>query len=102
MASDDKGDIPRLEPMKLATVEDVIYGSVLPVDRYHLQAPTFLGEDVEHIIAEFSDVAAICRWPAKVTLIQLWLCLTEAAEPYVVGQDVGDIFDVLRARFRLV
>jgi len=66
------------------------------MDRYHLGAPAFSGEeDVEQFITTFSDVAAICRWPVKVSLIQLWLCLTGAAKPYGIGQDVGDIFVVL-------
>jgi len=45
--------------------------------------------------------AAICRWPARTTLIQLRLCLTGQAKSYGIGQDVGDIFEALRARFRL-
>jgi len=51
-------------------MEDDIGGPALPMNRYHLQAPIFSGEeDVEQFITEFSDVAAICRWPARVTLI---------------------------------
>jgi len=62
----DEGDIPHLEQIKPAAVKDVIGGPVLPMNRYYLQAPTFSGkEDVEQFIAEFSDVLAICRWPAK-------------------------------------
>jgi len=72
------------------------------MDRYHLWAPIFSGEeDVEQFITEFSDVAAICRWPNRVTLIQLRLCLTGPAKPYGIGQDVDDIFEALRARFGL-
>jgi len=98
----DKGDIPCLEPIKSAAVENVISGPVLPMDRHHLQAPNFSGEeDVEQFITEFSDVAAICRWPARVTLIQLQLCLTGTAKPYGIDQNVGEIFDALRARFGL-
>jgi len=40
-------------------------------------------------------------WPARVTLIQLRLCLTGPAKPYGIGQDVGDIFEALRAWFGL-
>jgi len=70
------------------------------MDKYHLRASIFSGEeDVEQFITEFSDVAAICRWPARVTLIQLQLCLTGLAKPYGLGQDVGNFFEVLRARF---
>jgi len=55
-------------------MEDDIGGPALSMDRYHLRAPIFLGkEGVEQLITEFSDVAAICQWPARVTLIQLWL-----------------------------
>jgi len=36
-----------------------------------------------------------------VTLIQLRLCLTGPAKPYGIGQDVGDIFEALRAWFGL-
>jgi len=98
----DKEDIPRLEQVEPAAMEDVIGGPALPLDKYHLWAPIFSGEeDVEQFIAEFSDVAAICRWPARVTLIQLRLCLTGSAKPYGIGQDVGDIFDALRAWFGL-
>jgi len=56
---------------------------------------------VEQFITEFSDVAAICRWPPRVTLIQLRLCLTGPAKPYEIGQDVDDILEALRARFGL-
>ena len=56
---------------------------------------------MEHFITEFSDVAAICRWPARVTLIQLRLCLTGPAKPYGIGQNVDDILEALRARFGL-
>jgi len=98
MANGD--DVPRHEPA--AVEEDHIGGSALPMDRYQLWAPIFSGEeDVEQFITEFSDVAAICRWPNRVTLIQLRLCLTGPAKPYEIGQDVGDIFEALRARFGL-
>jgi len=51
--------------------EDVIVGLALPMNSYHLQAPTFCGEeDVEKPFAWFIDVAAICRWPARVTIIK--------------------------------
>jgi len=96
--ADDK-DVPRQEPV--AMEENNIGGPALPMDRYHLRAPIFTGEDVEQFITEFSDVAAICRWPARVTLIQLRLCLTGPAKPYGIGQDVGDIVEALRARFGL-
>jgi len=101
MASDDEGDILRSEAIKPTVVEDVIGSPGPPMNRYHLRAPTFSGEDVEQFIAEFSDVAAICWWLARVALIQLRLCLMEAAKPYGIGQDVGDIFNGLRARFGL-
>jgi len=82
--------------------EDNIGCPALPMDRYQLRAPIFSGEEiVEKFITEFSDVAAICRWLARVTLIQLRLCLTGPAKPYGIGQDVGDIFEALRARFGL-
>jgi len=43
-------------------MKNIIGGPALPMDRYHLRAPIFPGEkDVEQFIAEFSDVAAICR-----------------------------------------
>jgi len=72
------------------------------MDRYHVRAPIFSGEeDVEQFITEFSDVAAICRWPARVTMIQLRLCLTRPGKPYGIGQDVGDIFEALRTWFEL-
>jgi len=62
----DEGDIPHLEQIKPAAVEDVIGGSAPPMNRYYLRAPTFSGkEDVEQFIAESSDVAAICRWPVE-------------------------------------
>jgi len=63
MASDNEGDVPRLEPIEdeLAAVKDVIGDPALPMSRYHLRAPTFCREDVEQFIAEFSDKAAICR-----------------------------------------
>jgi len=93
MADDE--DIPRQEPV--AMEDDIIGGPALPMDRYHLRAPIFSEEeDVEQFITEFSDVAAICRWPARVTLIEL-----RPAKPYGIGQDVGDIFETLRARFGL-
>jgi len=58
----DEEDIPRLEQVKPAATEDVIDGPVLAMDRYHLRTSIFSGEtDVEHNIAKFSDVAAICR-----------------------------------------
>jgi len=70
----DDGDIPGQEPVAM---EDDIGSSALPMDKYHLPAPIFLGEDdVEQFITEFSDVVAICRWPTRITLIQLRLCLT--------------------------
>jgi len=98
----DEEDIPRQEPVEPVAMEDGIGGPALPMDRYHLRAPIFSGEeDVEQLITEFSDVAAICRWPARVTLIQLRLCLTGPGKPYEIGQDVGDIFEALRARFGL-
>jgi len=97
----DEEDVPRLERVEPAAIEDDIGGPALPIDRYHLRAPIFPGEeDVEQFITEFSDVAAICRWPARVTLIQLRLCLTGPAKPYGIGQDVGDIFEVFRLTAR--
>jgi len=96
----DGVDEPRHEP--IAEEEDYIGGPALPMDRYHLRAPIFSEEeDVEQFITEFSDVAAICRWPARVTLIQLRLCLTGPAKPYGIGQGVDDILEALRARFGL-
>jgi len=66
----DSVDVPRHEPV--AVEEDHIDGPALPMDRYHLRAPIFSGEeDLEQFITDFSDVAAICRWPNRVTLIQL-------------------------------
>jgi len=98
MADDD--DVLRQEPV--AMEEDNIGGPALPMDRYHQRAPIFSGEeDVEQSITEFSGMAAICRWPNRVTLIQLRLCLTGPAKPYGISQDVGDIFEALRARFGL-
>jgi len=97
MADDE--DVPRQEPVAM---EDDIGGPALPMDRYHLWAPIFSGEeDVEQFITEFSDVAAIYRWPARFTLIHLRLCLTWPAKPYGIGQNAGDIFKALRARFGL-
>jgi len=62
MASDDEGNITHLEQIKPAAVKDAIGSPALPMDRYHLRAPTFCGEeDVEQFITEFIDVAAICR-----------------------------------------
>jgi len=55
----------------------------------------------EHFITEVSEVTAICQWPVRVTLIQLQLYLTGPAKPYGIVQDVGDIFETLRARFGL-
>jgi len=104
MTSDDKGNVPRPESIEeeSAAVEDVIGHPALPMDRYHLRVPTFCGEeDVQQFIAEFSNVAAICRWPARVTLIQLRLCLTGLAKPYGIGQGDDRIFKALRARFGL-
>jgi len=93
----DGDDVPRYGPA--AIEEDHIGGPALPMDRYHLQALIFSGEeDVEQFITEFSDMVAICRWPNRVTMIQLWL---NPAKPYGIGQDVGDIFEALRARFGL-
>jgi len=67
-------DIPHLERVEPAAMEDVIGSPALPIDRYHSRASTFSGkENVEQFITEFSDMAAICRWPARVTLIQLQL-----------------------------
>jgi len=64
----DGDDVPRHGPA--AIEEDHIGGPALPMDRYHLRAPIFLGEeDVEQFITEFSDVTAIYRWPNRVTLI---------------------------------
>jgi len=98
MANGD--DVPRHEPA--AVEEDHIGSPALPMDRYHLRALIFSGEeDVEQLITEFSNVTAICRWPNRVTLIQLRLCLTGPTKPYEIGQDVGDIFEALRARFGL-
>jgi len=97
MADDE--DVPRQEPVVME--EDNIGGAALPMYRYHLQAPIFSGEDVKQFITEFSDVAAICRWQNRVTLIQLRLCLAGPAKPYGISQDVGDIFEALRARFGL-
>jgi len=40
------------------------------MDRYHLLAPTFCREkDVEQFIAEFSDVAAICRCHSDIAAV---------------------------------
>jgi len=87
----DEVDVPRQGPV--AMEEDHIGDPALPMDRYHLRAPIFSGEeDVEQFITEVSDVAAICRWPNRVTLIQLRLCLKGPAKPYRIGRDVGDIF----------
>jgi len=98
----DKKDVPHQERVEPVAMEDDIGGPALPMDRYHLQAPVFSGEeDVEQFITEFSNVAGICRWSARVTLIQLRLCLTGPTKPYVIGQDVCDIFEALRARFEL-
>jgi len=64
-------------------MKDGIGSTALPMNRYNLRAPIFSREeDVEQFITEFSDVAAICRWPARVTLIQLQLCLTGPAKLY--------------------
>jgi len=57
----DEQNIPRLEKVDPVAVEDVIGGPVLPMDRYHLRAPICSGEDVEQFIAEFSNLAGICR-----------------------------------------
>jgi len=96
----DGDDVPRHGPA--AIEEDHIGGPALPMDRYHLRTPFLSGEeDVKQFITEFSDVAAICRWPNRFTLIQLRLCLTGPAKPYGIGQDVGDMFEALRARFGL-
>jgi len=82
MADDE--DIPRQEPV---AVEEDIGGPGLPMNKYHLRAPLFLGEeDVEQFITEFSDVAAICQWFAWVTLIQLRLCLTGPTKTLGVNQ----------------
>jgi len=98
----DEGGVPCLEQIKPAAVEDVIGGPALPINRYHLRAPTFSGEeDVKQLIAEFSEVAFICQWPARVALIQLRFCLTGSTKLYGIGQDFGDIFDALRAQFGL-
>jgi len=70
------------------------------MDRYHLRLFS-REEDVEQFITEFSDVTAICRWPARVTLIQLRLYLAGPAKHYGIGQDIGDIFEALRAQFGL-
>jgi len=89
MADDD--DVPRQGPV--AMEEENIGGPALPIDRYHLPASIFSGEeDAEQFITEISDVAAIWRWPNRVTLIQLWLCLTGPAKPHGINQGVGDIF----------
>jgi len=96
----DSDDVPRHGPA--AIEEDHISGPALLMNRYHLRGPIFSGEeDVEQFITEFSGVAAICRWPNRVTLISLRLCLTGPAKPYRIGQDVGDLFEALRARFGL-
>jgi len=98
MADDE--DVPCQEPVVME--EDNIGSPALPMDMYHLWAPTLSGEeDVEQFITEFSDVAAICKWPNRVTLIQLRLCLTGSPKPYGISQDVGDIFEALRVRFGL-
>jgi len=69
----DDGDMPRQE---LVAIEDDIGAPALPMNRHYLWALIFSGEeDMEQFITEFGDVAAICRWPARVTLIQLRLCL---------------------------
>jgi len=102
MASNDEGDISCLMPIeeRSAAIEDFIGSPALPMDRYYLWDFTFCGEkDVEQFIAEFSDVTAICKWPARVALIQRWLCLTGSAKPHGIGQDVGSIFEALGARF---
>jgi len=40
------------------------------MDRYHLLAPTFSREkDVEQFIAEFSDVAVICRGHSDIAAV---------------------------------
>jgi len=94
----DGVDVPRHEPA--AVEEDYISSPALPMDRYHLRTPIFSGEkDVEQFITEFSDVVAICRWPPRVTLIQLRLCLTGPAKPYGIGQDVDEILEALQAQF---
>jgi len=85
----NKEDVLHLERVEPAAMENDIGSPVLPMDRYHLWAPIFSGEeDVEQFITEFSDVTAICQWPARVTLIQLRLCLTRPAKSYGIGQDV--------------
>jgi len=97
----DEEEVARQEPVVME--EDHIGGPALPMDRYHLRASiSSREEDVEQFITEFSDVAAICRWPNRVTLIQLRLCLTEPAKLYGIGQDVEEKFEVLRARFGLI
>lgn len=83
-------------------MEDNIGGPGLPMDRYHLRAPIFSGEEhVEQFITKFNDVAAICQWPARITLMQLPLCLMGSAKPYGIGQDVGNIFEAWRAHVGL-
>jgi len=85
MASDDKAEFPRLKPIEdePVAVKGVIGGPGLPMNRYYFWVPTFCKEkDVEQFIAEFSNVAGICRWPTRVILIQLLLCLIEMAKPY--------------------
>jgi len=67
-----------------------------------LQSPTFCKEEnIEQFHAEFSDVAAIYRWPASVILMQLQLCRAGMATLYGIGPNVDSIFDALRARFGL-
>jgi len=57
----DEEDIPRQEPVEPVATDDGIGSPALPMNRYHLRAPIFSGEeDVEQFITEFSDVAAIC------------------------------------------
>lgn len=104
MAIDDEENVSRSEPIEEESraVKDVTGGPALPIDRYHLWAPTICREeDVKQFIAEFRDATAICRWPARVTLIQLRLCLTRSVKPYGISQDVDSIFEVLRVRFGL-
>jgi len=99
---DDGGEALTLENLVTALRAVGTATQAPPGDMYRLQPPIFGGDcDVEQFIREFEDVSTIAQWPAPVRLLQLRSCLTGSAKSYAIGEDVGQIYQALRARFGL-
>jgi len=94
------GEALTLESLVIALRAVGLANQASPGDRYRLRPPIFGDDcDVEQFIREFEDISTIAEWPAPVHLLQLQSCLTGPAKNYAIGEDVGQIYQALRARF---